>query len=677
MTKPSPALELREISFSYEIEKERVSILKKVSLRVEKGDFVAIQGPSGSGKSTLLYIIGCLLKFDEGKLYIDGTDTSQLTNHELAFFRNKKIGFIFQQFHLLAKTSVLDNILLPAFYPCETAHPSKIERQKAQQFAEKVGLEHRLHHLPNQLSGGQQQRVAIARALMNDADIILADEPTGNLDSKTSEQIFNLLLELNKNGKTIVLITHDPELAKKCTKTYLIRDGIISGSQVNAPQWIESKNLEKPTLSISQSLLGYFKMGLKLAPLALENIRRNRIRSALTMLGVIIGIASVLCMVTLGQYTKEKILESYALLGVNTLTFHGYPNWDLKATDKYAVAYRFFDWDRDIKPLQGIFPQIKKLTPSFNTWSSSASYGGRTVENDVSVFGLGAEALAIGGRKIILGRNFSPFHVEYKSAVCLIGPEIMNRLFVNSSPLDKIIRITDSNSVFSCKVIGVLEPKTSNQQWLKPNTQIYVPYTYFQAVTTNWWQRNLKDVIFQIDTRYDTQKTGNSIKTFFEKKYGKSGRFMVGSDSVLIAQMTKFLTLFTVMLATIALISLGIGGIGITNMMLVSVSERFKEIGLRKVLGATDLSIRVQFLVESLVICAAAGAVGLIMGFVTYETIILIATKFVSGLKFTWVFDFPAITLSLLSILIVGITSGIVPALKAEKLQVIEALRSE
>jgi putative ABC transport system permease protein len=363
-------------------------------------------------------------------------------------------------------------------------------------------------------------------------------------------------------------------------------------------------------------------------------------------------------------------------MGVNTLVFYGYPNWDLRATDQVPVVFQSFDWERDLAPLKKVFPEILRISPMLYSWDSQLSYGGKTVDSDVRTFGVSSDGLPMANRKLIIGNNFSPFHVEYRSAVCIIGFEIYQRLFSNVSPLGQIVAVNQRDSSFGCRVIGVLASLSSNKEWNKPNLQVYLPYTFFQSTSDPWMSR-IRQVVLQLKPGSDVEKVGKKIKAFFDMKYGKSARFDVGSDSVLIAQMNKFLSLFTILLGAIALVSLAVGGIGITNMMLVSVSERFKEIGIRKAFGATNFSIRVQYLVESILICGIAGLVGLVVGFLLYQGAIYGATKLVSKLAFEWTVDFTALLLSVVSIFVVGVLSGLTPALKAERLQVIEALRSE
>lgn len=686
--------EVRNLTLNYWLGSESVSVLKDLNFAVRPGEFVGIQGPSGSGKSTLFYVLGFLLKPSSGQVFFDGLNITSLSEDQLTLIRNRKIGFVFQQFHLLPKATAQDNILLPTFYPSEFLVQKEASTEGARQgsvskclaLAKQLGLEQHLKHYPNQLSGGQQQRVAIARALMSDVDLILADEPTGNLDSKNAMQILDLLTELNRAGKTIILITHDAEVAKRCSRVYHLRDGAFTHSVENfvapgiqtAKAQTHSAKAEVELFHSFRSWGSLFSVFRGVLPLVFENLIRNKVKSLLTMLGVVIGVAAVLAMVTLGQFAKQRILETYETMGVNKLVLRGYPNWNLKATDIVAVNFKSFEIQRDIMPLFRIFPNIQLISPVMTEWGMRVIAGGREAgDNKAACLGVKPEYFSITNRKLLMGRYLSPYHIEGRSPVCVIGHEIAERLFKRINPIGQSLSVTDGRNFNApCQIIGVLQSVSSNKEWSPPNLNVFMPYTYFQTVV-NGWNSQINSVALQMKPGTDMELAGRKLKTYFELAYGKSAQFNVDSDSTLIAQMKKFLNVFTALLTAIALLSLVVGGIGINNMMLVSVAERVREFGIRKALGATSQSLRIQVLMESMTLCLVAGVLGVAFGFTAYELMLFAATQFVPQVKFEWIFEPTAALLSCLAIGAVGVGSGLVPALKAEKLQVIEALRSD
>ncbi|MCB0361254.1 MAG: ATP-binding cassette domain-containing protein [Bdellovibrionales bacterium] len=686
------AFEVENLHFYYLSEGSSSKVLNDFSLKVRKGELVAIQGPSGSGKSTLLYLLGLLSFPDSGRIRILGKDTEDLNSDQISDFRSKRLGFVFQQFYLLPKTSVLDNVLLPISCRQSEVGNQVFFREQAVKWVSRVGLNAKLESFSNQLSGGQQQRVAICRALICDPEIILADEPTGNLDSHSAREILELLRDLNRvYKKTVIIITHDNDVAKACDRIVRIKDGkLVSDIQLVDKPFLQndlesthilSEPKSREQISSFDICLNKIKEVLRtvksILPAAIWNLQRHRMRTLLTMMGISVGIAAVFAMISLGEFTRRRILDGYANMGVNTLIFNGVPNWGLKATDLVPTPFRFFDWEADLENLSEIFPHIVRMSPILQGDKASLNFGGRTVEQEAKIKGIGKDGLVILKRKLIFGRNFSSVEVEQRSAVCIIGYGIGERLLSDTQPLGQVLRISDGQNSYSCRVIGVLGKVSSNRESHDLNMEVYLPFSFFQAQSGNWWSSQLKQVLIQLDKGADIERMGRGLRVFFEQKYGPSGKFSVDSDTVLLSQMKQFLSLFKILLSSIAFVTLAVGGIGITNMMLISLSERFREIGLRKALGASDKQIRTQFLLESLIVCSIAGSAGLVIGFFSYHIAIFVAARFVDKMSFQWTFDAYAFLLSLLSILAVGILSGLFPAIKAEKLQVIEALRAD
>jgi macrolide transport system ATP-binding/permease protein len=680
VTKQRPVLDIRDVHFAYRNRETgvRAPVLRGTSLQGFPGELVAIQGPSGSGKSTLLYLAGGMLTPDSGEVLYMDRDLTKLPDAHLAALRNREIGFIFQQFHLLPRATVLENILLPATYIAELTAPELEKlKLKAQGLAARLGLAGYLSQLPNQLSGGQQQRVAIARALLLDAPLILADEPTGNLDTENSHEVMRILREEAKAGKTVLVITHEPEIAQLCDRTVPIRDGKVILT-TEAPQsrpslFATTEKYESTSSANAQALL---KRIPSMLPLAWENLKRTRVRTALTLIGVTIGIAAVLSMLTLGQFVRDRILAGYEALGVNKVVISGRPNWELRATDPVPAVFKSFDSEKDPGNLMRIFPQIRKISPVFMSWRDTIDYGGVEYAG-IRTHGVDVEYASITNRKVAEGNWLLTSHILNRSPVCVLGSDIAERLFPQRSGLGEVVHITTATQGdYTCRVIGVLEPVQTNVEGQRPNEQLFVPHTFFPSVN-GIWESALREFAIQLKPGEDVLETGDALRGHFISKYGTSGRFQVDSDVVLMAQMERFLSSFRALLIAVAFLSLMVGGIGITNMMLVSVSERFREIGLRKALGATRLDVRAQFLTEAILVCGIAGLLGIFLGFFACELLIYIASQVISTLEFAWIFNPVAWGVSVGSTLLVGVLSGLVPALRAEKLEVIEALRSE
>lgn len=673
-------IELDKVSLSYSLQGQMIPILREMNLRIESGEMVAILGPSGSGKSTLLYILGCMLQATSGAFYLDGQDITKMTEPELADLRNQHFGFVFQQFHLLPRADLIQNLLLGTRYNRADVRTLAQQKQRAQELLDQMGLSSHVKHRPHQLSGGQQQRVAIARALMNDPSVILADEPTGNLDSKSAAMVLDLLRKINGQGKTVIIITHDQEVARRCDRVVSVFDGKI----VEAPE-----SLSQSAVAPSKQITGVKKIS-DIPPVqsrtksrlsedvktAWQNLMRNKSRSLLTMLGVVIGVAAVLSTVTLGTYTKVKILQTYEDLGVNKLVIRAYPNWNQTASGATGPKYDGISQKNDVQPMRRLFSEILLFSPVVSQWVQSVQAGGKTFDK-ARILGVNEEYFPITNRRVSQGRLFSSYHVKNRSNVCIIGPDVVSHLFNRRPAVGQIIEINGQNEVnYACRVLGVLESQKSNNEWFDPNKQILIPDSFLAVVGDRW---NSKPYEFNVKMKADAsvEQLSEKVKTFLSKKYGNSVNVSVDSDEILVAQMRRFLGLFTMLLTGVALISLAVGGIGIANMMLVSVSERFKEIGLRKALGARNEEIRTQFLVESMILCGIAGLLGILFGVIGYHLMLFLASKLFTQVKFEFVLNVSSMLLSFVCIFVVGLLSGLIPALRAQKLQVVEALRSE
>lgn len=669
--------DIKSLSFAYGQGGARRKIFDDVDFTILAGESVAILGPSGSGKSTLFYMLGCMLRPDKGVIRFKDQDVLKLDDFRLSLFRNRHIGFIFQQFHLLQRANVLSNILLPTRYPVEViGEAGERALKRAQDLAVRMGLADCLTQLPSQLSGGQQQRVAIARALMNDVDVILADEPTGNLDSVNAKVVLEILADLQKEGKTIIIITHDRDIAAQFDRQLHVKDGkIFEGGEPT--KTIVKPPTPRPNAKTPLKMQNPWLVLARLLPMAAENMSRNRLRSLLTMIGVVIGVGAVVAMLTLGNFTQQRILEGYESLGVNRLVIYGYQNWGISASQKRSIQFSSFNPERDLLPLKQIFPQINLLSPILNAWDVKVSYNGKTYSDSVVGIGVNHEYFGISNAEIAEGDMFSAHHVDLRSSVCVVGAEVPKQLGAIGQLVGEVISVGKDQSVaFPCRVIGVLASQKSAIEWFQPDKQVLMPYTYLQA-HSDIWRSRIQTFTLNLKSGSDVERSARQIKGFFDLKYDGTGDFRVDSNTTLVAQMKRFLNIFALLLVGIASLTLLVGGIGIQNMMLVSITDRLKEIGLRKALGATNRSIRQQILIEAMLLCSAAGIFGLIAGIGSCMGLLYIATQIIPDLKFEVILDPTAIAVSGLSIVAVGILSGLAPAIKAERLQVIEALRAE
>ncbi len=658
-------VEIKDLHFTYkQLEKP---LFQSFDMSVERGDFIVIDGISGSGKSTLLYLIAGLLRFQKGQIIVNKTPLHRIKDLDLSILRNQFIGFVFQQFYLLPQLTVLENILLPTFYIMED---KKLDHftDYARDIADQLGIESCFSYKPHQLSGGQSQRVAIARALINDPEVLLVDEPTGNLDSVSTQRVLDLFQRWHRQGKSIILVTHEKNITS--SKILTLKDGQLISKKaknlVHRPSQRSLKNLKK------NNYLGVGQLFLRTFLLSLKSISQNKIRALLTMLGVVIGVAGVFSMITLGNFTKSKLLDSYNDLGINTLTLMGDYNWP-RTVNQVNVPFQSFDWKTQLLYLKEKFPNIHRISPYLIDRDLTVIFSGRSIEDTPNLIGVSKDGLNIIDRHLLAGVNINTHHVEGRHSVCVIGFEIGKRLFSNISPIGQMLYLSKRDyNTFACKVIGILKNKASHAP-SNPNLEVYIPFTVFQMFSSVS-EAQIKRAVIQVKEDRDIQRIGMAIQNFFENKY--DGTFYVGSDGFLIEEAKKNLNWVSILLGFITLVSLLIGGISIANMMLATVSEKFKEIGIRKAIGATHLSIRNQFLLESIILCGIAGLIGIVLGVCIYQSAIYGAAQFMDGLKFQWVFDPMAFLLSFLSILLVGIFSGLFPAMKAKKLQVIDALRN-
>ncbi|EAK5724663.1 ATP-binding cassette domain-containing protein [Campylobacter coli] len=627
------------------------SILKNVSLSIEKGEFVAIIGQSGSGKTSLLNIIGTLDMPSSGSYIFENYEVTKLNSDEKARLRREKIGFVFQRYNLLSLLSADRNVSLPAVYAGKSIHERS---QKAKELLENLELVHKLNSKPNELSGGQQQRVCIARALMNGGELILADEPTGALDSKSGIMVLEILQKLNAQGHTIILVTHDPKIAAQAKRVIEIKDGeILSDSKKDKIVYqgqVKSMPKEKKTLTLLKN------QAFECLKIAYSSILAHKLRSILTMLGIIIGVASVVCVVALGLGSQAKVLESIAGLGTNTIEI--YPGRGFGDLRSGRTRLNF----SDLQTLRTL--EYLDAVDAHSSTSGIATY--TNISLSARAEGVGVNNFAIEGLKLQVGRILNNEDIETNANVAVLDFNAKKNLFPRQKSEDVLGRVVIFNSQ-PFKIIGVLQKDTEKP--IEDNVvRLYMPYTTLMNKLTG--DRNLREIIVKVKDDVSSTLAENAIIRILEIKRGQRDFFTFNSDTFKQA-ITANKRTTTILTASVAVIALIVGGIGVMNIMLVSVSERTREIGIRMAIGARREDIMMQFLIEAVMICSMGAILGVLLsvfvifGFNTLST------------DFPMILNAYSVLLGLLSSVLIGVVFGFFPARNAANLNPISALSKE
>jgi macrolide transport system ATP-binding/permease protein len=653
-------------------------ILKDVSLEISQGELIAIQGPSGSGKSTLFYLLGLLATPKKGSIWLDGYHTSEISSQQLAFLRNTTIGFVFQQFHLVMDLSVLDNILLPAQFPMEEPRSNSEMnrlRDRAQALAYEFGLTDQLSKKPNQLSGGQQQRVAIARALLLDPPLILADEPTGNLDPVNADKVMQLFEQLHARGKTICIITHDQSIADRCKRSIQVAHGTTqSGQPLSLEPFVSSAFTKKPSFSL--------RAWAQLVILSLKPLTKIKPRTLFTMLGILMGVAGLVLSLTLARFASKTISRSYESLGVNKLSFSSGLNTSSLGSGNSTRIYLGLNDKTEIEPLYKIFPWISALSKVMSRSSFHVTLDEKVASENATLLGVDNDFFLINNLKLSYGEMFSFFHVKYGSPVCIVGTDLVKQGLAPQAnvaiALGKYLTLSNQDQNHRCKIIGILEEKHAATAQFNIDTSVFTTYRYFKnsqaghLIWSNVWAFDV-----QVASGTDIDSASAQLQGYFNSLYGlgSGASSRVYTNAGVVTQMKNLLLFFTCLLGSLSALCLVIAAVGITNIRLVTLSEQIKELGLKKALGASHESTFYQILLESIFQCGAAGILGIGIGFFIAEGLIALATRFIPQLQFEWIKDPWALTLSLLVIILVGVLSALIPAAKAKHMQIIDSLR--
>lgn len=651
-------IEIRDLCKTYGKGDAALRVLKDISLTISQGEFVAIMGPSGSGKSTLLHMLGFLDRPDKGSYRIFGSDVSGLSDNQLALLRSRLVGFVFQQFHLLRRTSALENVQLPLIYSGKKKMPGA-----AAQKLESVGLSLRAKHLPNELSGGEQQRVAIARALVNDPLIIFTDEPTGNLDTKSEEEIIRILKDLNEQGKTIIMVTHEHEVANHAKRVIKMRDGEIVSDQsrdtkkISGESGISVKEIinESDSRLVKVDFIEHFRQSFRA-------ILSNKARSFLSMLGILIGVAAVIAMLALGQGAQKSMEQRIRSLGSNLLSIQSGSGTVRGVAQGSGSVMRFTT--ADVGAIRGLRPLVKRA-------SGYVSGKGQTVyrnENwSTRIEGVEYDYGEMRASIPEVGRWFTRDEAAHREKAAVLGVSVVSKLFGENNPIGETIKINRINF----KVIGIA-PEKGSGGFRDRDDVIYIP------LTTAMFRVLGKDYLDGIDAEISDVTLMEEGKERIKQLIVKRHRIFKNADDYfhmhdmseiqdMLSSTTKTMS---ILLGCIAAISLLVGGIGIMNIMLVSVTERTREIGLRKAVGARGRDVMTQFLIESVVMTLSGGFMGILLG-------IAVSSGLSHFAGWTTEVTMANVLLAAGFSIAVGMFFGLWPAKKAEQLNPIEALRYE
>ena len=647
-----PLIRLRGLRREFRAGEEVLVVLKDVDLDIRRGEMVAIMGQSGSGKSTLMNVLGCLDRGWTGSYRFGSRDVAGLDADSLATLRRSHFGFIFQRYQLLTDLDAVENVEVPGVY---AGAEQGARRARARELLTRLGLGDRLGHRPSALSGGQQQRVSVARALMNGGEVILADEPTGALDSRSGRELMALLHELNDEGHTIILVTHDAAVAGEARRIVEISDGEIIADRPTDRAEATEHRAAVPTMPLKRrrrigDVLGRTREAFAMA---LRAMAAHKLRTFLTMLGIIIGIASVVSVVALGQGSQQTVLERISAIGSNTINIYPGASFSERRDVRTLVP-------ADATALMGE-PYADSVTPQV---SANRAVRQGNVTANASVGGVGAQFFRAGNRIFVEGLGFDEDAVAMLAQDAVIDTSARDALFAEgASPLGQALIIGN----VPVRVIGVVEAVSgfgpgSNQ------INVWVPYT--TAMTRLLGQNHLSQITVRVADDADIADAQAGIEQLLLTRHGTRDFQLQNTDTIRETIQSTSQTL-TLLISAIAIISLVVGGIGVMNIMLVSVTERTKEIGIRMAVGARRADIMRQFLIEAVLVCLAGGTAGVLLS---------LGGGAIVGQVFPDIrLDYSVATIiaAFVSSSLIGIAFGFMPARSAARLDPVVALARE
>ncbi|WP_390900004.1 ABC transporter permease [Yersinia mollaretii] len=644
-----PLIQLKGIYRHFASGAHSVAVLKNISLSIHSGEMVAIIGASGSGKSTLMNIIGCLDKPTQGEMSIHNIPTGEASSEQLAQLRSQYIGFIFQRYHLMPYLTATENVVIPALYTAMTA----AERQeRAAYLLHRLGLGQHLLHKPAQLSGGQQQRVSIARALMNGAGIILADEPTGALDRASGQELMGILHGLHQSGHTIIIVTHDRNVANQAQRIIEISDGEIIADRQNDVAESTAVHAALPA-TVATGRPHWWLSAREAIKMAWRSLLGHRIRAFLSMLGIIIGISSVVSSMAVGEGARQEILSEISQLGTSTLDIRPGLGWDKPRPDLERSLTQ-----ADVE-LLGQQPYVDSLSPVVSKMVSAVR-GEKKVM--VNLAGVGSGFFQAEGLSFINGAGFNPSHVSSREPVVILQPELSDTLFAGGqNPIGEIVQLDG----IPLRVVGVA--KRAGMQF-GGLLSAWMPYTSLTERISG--DIPLESITLRVRDGYELNAAQRQVEVLLDQAHRQRDFFILSNDEMSKA-IQKTSDSMTLLITAIAAISLLVGGVGVMNIMLVSVTERTHEIGIRLSVGARQSDIMLQFLIEAVVICTLGGLIG-------------IAGSALAGVVFSWVtqtftmiFTWQPLALACGFSALIGLGFGFFPARNAARLHPTEALARE
>ncbi|MFN3915148.1 MAG: MacB family efflux pump subunit [Aquabacterium sp.] len=648
-------LEVRDVWREFPSGDGVIAVLKGVSLSIEAGEMVAIMGASGSGKSTLMNILGCLDRPSRGDYRVAGQLTAEMEPDDLARLRREHFGFIFQRYHLLGSLSAAANVEIPAIYA--GVHAAQ-RRERAAALLGRLGLSDKLVNKPGQLSGGQQQRVSIARALMNGGDVILADEPTGALDSASGAEVMRILQELHAEGHTVILVTHDPKVAQHAQRIIEIADGQVVADRRQAvepaAEVAPTRRATPPQARVSPWRSRWDRF-TEAFTMAWRSMGGHRLRTLLTMLGIIIGIASVVSMVALGEGSRQKVLKDISAMGTNTIDIFPGRNFG----DRQAGRIRTLV-PADADALAAL-PYVDSVTPGINT---SVTLRRGNTEVSANVTGVGDQFFRVKGYTIAQGQAFDADSVRRQTQEAVIDPNTRKALFApDEEPVGQVIFL----GKVPVRVVAVTAPQEGGF-FASDNLNVWVPYTTaMRRITGQGWLRN---ITVRVSDSAPPAAAEQGITQVLTQRHGTKDFFTRNSDSIrqTVESTTRTLTL---LISSIAVISLIVGGIGVMNIMLVSVTERTQEIGVRMAVGARQSDILTQFLIEAVMVCLIGGVLGIALA-------LAIGVGFSAlGSDFKLIYSTSSIVMAFGVSSLIGVVFGFLPARRAANLDPVVALSRE